>query len=125
MVVIIIIGLLAGAVTISVRSYMSAARRNTARMEIAKIAEALELYYDTELKGYPSAADGLQVLTKGSEKFPNGYLSGKLIDPWNRPYDYVVPGRGNMAFEVICYGSDGKEGGTGDAKDISSADLKE
>ena len=125
MVVIVIIGLLAGTVTISVRSYMTAARRNTAKMEIAKIAEALDMYYDNELKGYPSTADGLAVLSKPTDKFPDAYLKGKLTDPWGNAYDYIVPGPGREPFEILCYGSDGKEGGTGGAKDISSLQLKD
>ena len=125
MVVIVIIGLLAGTVTISVRSYMTAARRNTAKMEIAKISEALDMYYDNELKGYPSTGDGLAVLSKPTDKFPDAYLKGKLTDPWGNPYDYIVPGPGREPFEIVCYGSDGKEGGTGGAKDLSSLELKD
>jgi general secretion pathway protein G len=125
MVVIVIIGLLAGTVTISVRSYMTAALRNTAKMEIAKIAEALDMYYDNELKGYPPTGDGLAVLSKPTDKFPDAYLKGKLTDPWGNAYDYIVPGPGREPFEILCYGSDGKEGGTGGAKDISSLQLKD
>lgn len=125
MVVIVIIGLLAGAVTVSVRSYMGAARRNTAKMEIAKIAEAIDLYYDTELKGYPSTDQGLQVLVTPTEKFPDGYLKGKLTDPWGNPYVYLVPGPGREPFEVVSLGSDAREGGTGAAADVSSLNLKD
>lgn len=125
MVVIVIIGLLAGVVSISVRSYMSAARRNTAKIEMAKIREALNMYYDNELKGYPSENEGLEILSRPTEKFTDGYLKGKLTDPWGRPYVYLVPGPDNEPFEVVCLGSDGREGGTGDAADISSVDLKD
>jgi len=43
-------------------------------------------------------------------------------DPWKRAYEYVNPGR-DSAFEVICLGADGREGGEGADKDISSEDL--
>ena len=46
------------------------------------------------------------------------------MDPWNHPYQYNVPGR-NGAYEVICFGADGRAGGTGADQDIVSWDLKD
>jgi len=125
MVVIVVIGLLASVVSVSVRSYMAAARRNAAKLEITKICEALQMYYDNELKGYPPESEGLELLTKPTKKFSEGYLKGKLTDPWGRPYEYLVPGPGKEPFEVISYGADGREGGSGDAADVSNLDLKD
>jgi general secretion pathway protein G len=126
MVVIVIIGLLAGAVTISVRSYMAAARRNTAKMEISNIASAIDLYYDMEKKGYPKTEEGLAVLLQPSNSMADGYLkTKKLNDPWGRPYLYFVPGPEQEPFEVVSYGADGKEGGIGDNRDVSNLDLKD
>ena len=42
MVVIVIIGLLAGAVTMSVRSYLVAGKQNVAKMEIANIGQMIK-----------------------------------------------------------------------------------
>ena len=125
MVVIVVIGLLASVVSISVRSYMAAARRNAAKLVITKICEAVQMYYDNELKGYPPESEGLELLIKPTKKFSEGYLKGKLTDPWGRPYEYLVPGPGNEPFEVISYGADGREGGSGDSADVSSLDLKD
>jgi general secretion pathway protein G len=119
MVVIVIIGLLAGLVTINVRGYMTKARRETARSEIGRIVDALGSFYAASGR-YPTNDEGLEVLVSG----PEPLLSGKLTDPWDRPYQYNVQGP-QGPYEVICYGADGREGGEGADADISSKDLKQ
>ena len=123
MIVIVIIGLLAGMVTLNVRSYMQRARANTARAEIATIVQALSTFY-TSYGRYPTNEEGLDILTRPTEKFPEPLLEGKTTDPWGAPYQYVSPGTGSP-FEVISYGADGREGGEGADADITSANLKE
>ena len=46
------------------------------------------------------------------------------VDPWGRPYQYNQPGRDGEPYEVICFGADGREGGTGGDADITSSDLR-
>lgn len=121
MVVIVIIGLLAGAVTLSVRSYLISSKQNVARMEIAKISEALNTFY-AQYDRYPSNDEGIDLLCRPSEKFADGLLSKVPVDPWGNPYEYIHPGR-SKPFEVMCYGADGREGGTAADTDISSVDL--
>ena len=123
MVVVVIIGLLAGVVTFSVRSYLVASKQNLAKMEIAKICQALETYY-TANDRHPSNEEGLAALTEPSRQFPDGLLNRVPKDPWGHGYQYNSPGR-TGAFEVVCYGADGREGGEGADRDISSADLDE
>ena len=36
---------------------------------------------------------------------------------------HAAPSRAGEPFEVVCYGSDGEEGGTGYAADLSTSDL--
>jgi general secretion pathway protein G len=43
-------------------------------------------------------------------------------DPWNHPYLYRSPGE-HAPYDIISYGSDGQEGGTGTAADISTGNL--
>ena len=43
------------------------------------------------------------------EKLVDKLLSKVPKDPWGRPYQYNQPGR-NGAFEIICFGADGREG---------------
>ena len=120
--VIVILGLLASIITVSVRRYMIQSRQNIARLEISKICQAVESFY-VETGRYPDSTEGLGVLLGTAEK-PDGFLPGKRIadDPWGHPYDYVIPGA-DSPYEVISYGGDGREGGTGVDLDITSSDL--
>lgn len=122
MVVIVIIGLLAGVVTFSVRGYLIKSKQNVARLEISKMVQALDTYY-LEHDRYPSNDEGIAILVEHTEEFPEGILNKVPNDPWGNPYEYVHPGR-SSAYEVICYGADHREGGTGADQDISSLDLE-
>jgi len=122
MIVLVIIGLLAGAVTVNVRAYLLKARQNTARQEIATIMTALNTFY-AEYGRYPTNEEGLGVLSRPTEKLPEPLLEGYPTDPWGRPYQYLSPGMAGP-FEVVSYGGDGHEGGEGAEADVSSANLK-
>ncbi len=123
MIVIVIIGLLAGVVTVNVRSYLIKAKQSTVRQEIATIVNAMETFYSTYDR-YPTNEEGVVILTQSTQKLPEPLLSGEPLDPWSRPYQYNTPGADNP-YEVICYGADGREGGEGVNMDISSSNLKE
>jgi len=123
MVVIVIIGLLAGMVSLNVRGYLNKAKQNTARQEIATLCQALETFYAAYGR-YPTNEEGLACLAKASEKLPEPLINNEPVDPWGRPYQYNSPGSTNP-FEVICYGADGREGGSGADADVSSDNLKE
>ncbi|MEM8738832.1 MAG: type II secretion system major pseudopilin GspG [Planctomycetota bacterium] len=118
MVVLVIIGLLAGLVGVNVRGYLVKAKRNAATAEIATICDALEAFY-TEYDRYPSNDEGLLVLTEPSERLPEPLLDREPVDPWGRAYIYNQPGR-EGAYEVMSLGADGREGG--DSK-TADADL--
>jgi len=118
MVVIVIIGLLAGAVTLSVRTYLIAGKQSVAKLEISKIVQALDTYYSAYDR-YPSNDEGMTALSEPSNKFPEGLLSKMPIDPWGNPYEYTYPGP-NGGFLVTCYGADAREGGTSADADITS-----
>ena len=111
MVVVVIIGLLAGAVTLKVSSYMDTAKVNRAKSDLATIVAAVESYYLANSR-YPSNEDGLKNLPLKSR-----------IDPWGAAYEYNSPGRNGEAFEVISFGADGREGGDGINADIYSWQL--
>ena len=119
MVVLVIIGLLAGLVTVKTRSYLLISKQNAAKVEVAKIVDALEAYYAVNSR-YPTNEEGLAVLVGKSEQFPDGLLSKVPKDPWKHEYVYNCPGR-DSPFEVICYGADGREGGESENKDIVSS----
>ena len=121
MVVIVIIGLLAGVSTISVRTYLIRGKQNVARLEVSKICQAIDTFY-SHFDRYPTAEEGIAVLATKSDTFPDGILSKAPIDPWGYPYEYLVPGRSGP-YEVISYGADHREGGSGADGDIASSAL--
>ena len=108
LVVIVIIGLLAGAVTINVRNYLVKAKQSRARQDIAMLMDALDRYW-SEYGRYPTNEEALVLLTKPTDKMPDPPLRGmgEPKDSWGKPYLYNCPGA-NWAFEVICLGADGQ-----------------
>lgn len=122
MVVVLIIGILASIVTISVTDYLSMGKQSATKANIAELANALELFY-MEFDRYPASEEGLAELKKPSQSHPNGILrSGSLQDPWGHAYVYIYPGV-HGAYDIISYGANGVEGGTGGDADICSWDL--
>lgn len=121
MVVIVIIGLLAGTVTLSVRSYLVRGKQNVARSEIAKICQAIDTFY-AQYDRFPTSDEGLEILVDESPEFPEGILTNLPLDPWGHAYEYLNPGRETI-YEVVSYGADGREGGEKADGDLSSAAL--
>ena len=117
MIVIVIMGLLAGVVTVNVRGYLTKAKQNTARSEIATIVKALETYYGAHSK-YPDNNAGIGALMSADDPL----LTSEPVDPWGNPYQYNAPGV-NGPYDVISYGADGREGGQGIDADITSDSL--
>ena len=110
MVVVVIMGMLAGAVAVGVNQYMDTAKTNRAKSDIATIVDAVEAYKLTKGR-YPSSNEGLEPLPLKSE-----------LDPWGRPYGYNNPGQ-DEPFEVYTLGADGRDGGEGIEADIYSWQL--
>jgi len=121
MVVIVIIGLLSGVVTMSVRSYLIRSKQNVAKLEISKICQALETFYTTYDR-YPTNQEGLAVLVQPSDEFAEGILTFLPTDPWGHDYEYVSPGKSNP-YDVVCYGADHREGGASENRDLMSAEI--
>lgn len=107
MVVLVILGLIAGAVVVAVVPRMEEAKQDTARLDIQNIQSALKLYY-TKKGSYPDTATGLKALIDGQ------YLE-KITDPWGKEYVYLNEGGRPV---VISYGRDGEPGGEGPDADI-------
>lgn len=116
MVVVVIIGLLAGAVTIGVGKYLDSAKKNRVKSDLATIVTEVKGYY--ALNGrYPSNDQGLASLG----------MDSKGLDPWGKPYIYVYPAVTNPdeAFEVYTLGEDGRSGGEGVNADVYSWQIDE
>jgi general secretion pathway protein G len=124
LVVITIIGLIMSLVGPRVLNYLSESKVKAAKIQIQSFSSALELYY-LDAGRYPSTAEGLTALVKstgGLSAWNGPYLKGGSVpnDPWGKPYAYRSPGE-RAPFEIISFGADGVEGGTGTAADISTA----
>ena len=123
LVVLAIMGLLAAIAGPQVLKYLGSSRGQTARVQIQNIVASLELFY-LDAGRYPTEAEGLKVLVEPAPSVAtwNGpYLrkADGLRDPWGAPYLYRNPGK-TKPMDVFSLGSDGAEGGTGEAQDISN-----
>ena len=123
MVVVVIIGVMATAVTLSVTDYLVSAKQSVARNEIATIKSALAMFF-MENDRFPTNEEGLKILKKKTPQHPGGILASDLKDPWDQAYIYVYPGAHGV-YDLVSYGADGMEGGTGGNLDIASWDLEE
>lgn len=122
MVVVVILGVLATVVTVSVTDYLVKGKQTAARTEIAQISQALKLHY-SETDKYPSTDEGLALLLEPSPAHPNGLMQGDLLDPWGHAYVYVYPGV-HGAFDLCSFGANGQEGGTGADTDLCNWDQQ-
>ena len=119
MVTLFILALLTTVVAINVLPNQDKAMVQKARADIAVLGQALETYRLDNLT-YPDAGAGLQSLVTppatGAMR-NEGYIKKLPMDPWNRPYQYSVPGK-NGAFDVYSLGADGAPGGENENADI-------
>ncbi len=120
-VVMVILGMLAGLVAVRTRGYLINSRKNAVKVEIATMAQALETYRIDQGK-FPSEEQGLAVLAQPTATWEEPFLSKVPKDPWKNPYLYYVTEDG---YEVVCLGADGREGGQGEDADFSSLMLEQ
>jgi general secretion pathway protein G len=123
LVVITIIGLIMGLIGPRVLNYLSESKVKAAKIQMQSFGSALDLFY-LDAGRFPSTAEGLTALvqqTPGVAGWNGPYLKGGNVpkDPWNHLYIYRLPGE-RSPYEIVSYGSDGQEGGTGIAADIST-----
>jgi general secretion pathway protein G len=121
LVVITIIGLIMGLIGPRVLNYLSESKVKAAKIQMQSFAGALDLY-NLDTGRYPSSSEGLTALVRSTAGGPwNGpYLKGGSLpnDPWNNPYMYRTPGE-HGPYDIMSFGSDGQEGGSGAAADLS------
>ncbi len=128
MVVVIILGLLAGLVLPRILGREEEARTNSAKVQIKSFESALD-GFKLDNGFYPATDQGLEALIKRPEtgRIPakwkeGGYLKPARIpkDPWGKDYVYISPGSEGREYEIISYGADGEQGGEGKNADIES-----
>jgi general secretion pathway protein G len=130
MVVIVILGILAGLIIPRIMGRPEEARRMKARVQIESIETSLKLY-KLDNGTYPTTEQGLQALVEAPEIGQlaknwkeGGYLEkGKVPkDPWGYDYVYLSPGA-HGDYDLMSYGADGEPGGEGDNEDINNWEL--
>lgn len=124
MVVMVILGLLVAIVAPNIMGRSDEAKVTIAKTQLKNIQSALDLYR-LDNSQYPSTQQGLEALVSkpsGSPEpknwNPEGYMKNVPEDPWGNEFQYVSPGT-EGPYDLYSYGSDGQEGGEGDAADLS------
>ena len=123
LVVITIIGLIMALVGPRVLNFLGESKVKATKIQIQSLASALDLYA-LDAGHYPSSSEGLEALMRrpgGGANWSGPYLKGEVVpkDPWGRQYVYRSPGQ-RGPYDILSYGADGQEGGTGAAADITS-----
>jgi len=120
LVVIVIVGLLAGYVAPKYFSQVGKSEVQVARAQVESLEKALD-QFRLDMRRYPTAEEGLEALVA---KPANGtgwsgpYLKKAVpADPWGHAYVYRTPGS-KGEFDLFSYGRDGKAGGAGEDADI-------
>lgn len=131
MVVIVILGVLAGLVVPRFMREPDKARMTKAKTQIESLATALKMY-KLDNGFYPTTEQGLQALIEKPESGkvpkrwkPGGYLEKKIVpkDPWKNDFVYLSPGA-HGDFDLVSLGADGVAGGEEYDKDINNWEIE-
>lgn len=122
LVVLVILGLLAGYVAPRYFSQVGKSEVTTARAQIGALEKALD-QYRLDTGHYPATEQGLAALNDRPADEPrwNGPYLKKAVpaDPWGKPYQYRMPGE-HSEVDVFSFGRDGAAGGSDDGADIGN-----
>jgi general secretion pathway protein G len=122
LVVMVIIGLLAGYVGPRYFSQIGKSQVKTARAQIDALEKALD-QFRLDTGHYPTMEQGLAALVTrpaNEQRWDGPYLKKNVPgDPWGHPYVYRIPGE-HSEFDLLSYGKDGQPGGTDEAADITN-----
>jgi len=126
-IVMTIIGILAGALTLHITHRVENARRARAVADIATLETALSLY-EADNGGPPTTQQGLAALRQKPSSPPlprnwDGPYLRKAVsqDPWGHEYVYRYPGQYNPeSYDIMSYGDDGQPGGSGKDEDVTN-----
>lgn len=123
LVVMVIIGLLAGFVAPRYFAQVGKSRVKAARAQIDALDKAIE-QFRLDVGRLPTTEEGLAALNvppQGIINWGGPYLKKDVpVDPWGHPYVYVAPGTHQNDFDLLSYGRDGQPGGTGEDADITN-----
>ncbi len=123
MIVLVILGLIAGIVGPQAMKYLGKGKTQSAKVQIENISAALDMYR-LEVGSYPTTAEGLKALVaapSGARGWNGPYLKKGDVpkDPWNNEYQYKRPGSNNHPYDLFSMGANGTVGGEGEDADIT------
>ena len=125
MVVVVIIGLLSALVGPRLIGQSEEAKKKTTFTQIAQLDQVLGLYH-LDNGFYPTTDQGLAALVSKPVTPPEplnykkgGYMKKVPKDAWGREFVYTAPGE-HGDFDILSYGADGQEGGSGANADITN-----
>lgn len=122
LVVLVILGLLAGYVAPKYFAQVGKSEVKVAQAQIGALEKALD-QYRIDTGRYPSNEQGLAALnTKPADeaKWDGPYLKKTVPnDPWGKPYQYKMPGE-HSEVDIYSFGRDGAAGGSDDNADIGN-----
>ncbi len=124
LVVLVIMGLLAGLVGPKLFSRLDASKVQTAEAQVKMLRSTVEMLR-LDIGRLPTPQEGLGLLenaptnAREAARWRGPYLEDTLpLDPWGNAYRYDVPGANKQAFALYSFGADGASGGEGDNADI-------
>ena len=127
LVVLVIIGLVAGLVGPRLFAKVDSSKVQTAGVQIKLLRGAVETLR-LDIGVYPAPDVGLALLVTPpgdpalAARWKGPYLDEAVpLDPWGTAYQYQVPGEGGRPFLITSLGADGKPGGEGNDADIGHA----
>lgn len=122
LVVMVIIGLLAGFVGPKYFSHIGKSQVKAAQAQVEALGKALD-QFRLDTGHYPGTEEGLAALVvqpADEPKWDGPYLTkGVPPDPWGNPYVFRSPGE-HGEYDLTSYGKDGQPGGEGETGDITS-----
>lgn len=122
LVVMVILGLLAGYVAPKYFAQVGKSETKVARAQIESLEKSFDMFR-LDTGHYPTSEQGLEALVtkpQSEPKWGGPYLKkGVPLDPWGRPYLYKFPGE-HSDFDISSLGKDGQPGGQGDNADVTN-----
>jgi general secretion pathway protein G len=124
LVVIVVLALIAAAVTPQILGRFNTAKTRTAQLQTNTLAGALDDFF-IDVGRYPTPEEGVDALLKaptGVNAWNGPYVRSErtLIDPWERKYLIGQPTASNQPPPIVSLGANGAEGGDGPDADVRS-----
>jgi general secretion pathway protein G len=123
LVVLVILGIVGGIFASNIIGQGEKGKTKAAKVQIEQFGQVLDMFR-LDVGRYPTTAEGLDALIhqpSGVTAWNGPYMKKDAIakDPWSNDYKYISPGQ-HGGYDIVSYGADGREGGDGDGKDITS-----